>query len=380
MVSMKDVAIASGVSVSTVSKALRDYSDISPETKDRICRTASELGYREQENGGRFCSREHTEENHNLGILIDDSGIPSRVHRRFLQGIPGAVKEAAVRGYDTAVINYDLGENRDLSLSAAARRRKVDGMIIVCSHGASSSEYYRISDSGLPAVSVGMNMKGIPSVVFDRTEGAERLLEAIFENTAVNIAKIAYIGGNSNFEDASVRNRIKKTAAHYGAAWVVPKSDAAVRENDWEDDSTEGQICRLLGLRKRKIREDIFTIMKKEKVDCIIVSEDEDVPAVKEALRDMGMNPWSDVVIASLSSFIWTGSERGRIHACYSMEYDISDLFEKTIQYLVNEIERPWEEKEIKQKVKGRVVRKNTAGIDTVNNAEKFFGKKSISC
>ena len=44
-ISLKDIAAICGVSLSTVSKALHDYPDISRETAERIQKTASELGY-----------------------------------------------------------------------------------------------------------------------------------------------------------------------------------------------------------------------------------------------------------------------------------------------------------------------------------------------
>ena len=45
MVSMKDIAQRCGVSVATVSKALNGQPDIGPETRDRICAAAEEMGY-----------------------------------------------------------------------------------------------------------------------------------------------------------------------------------------------------------------------------------------------------------------------------------------------------------------------------------------------
>lgn len=45
MVSMKDIAERCNVSVATVSKALNNQSDISEETRKRICQIASDMGY-----------------------------------------------------------------------------------------------------------------------------------------------------------------------------------------------------------------------------------------------------------------------------------------------------------------------------------------------
>ncbi len=45
MVSMKDISVACGVSVATVSKALNDHKDIGEATKEKIRKTAKEMGY-----------------------------------------------------------------------------------------------------------------------------------------------------------------------------------------------------------------------------------------------------------------------------------------------------------------------------------------------
>jgi len=45
MVKLKDIAVRAGVSIMTVSKALRSAKDISPATRERICKLAAEMGY-----------------------------------------------------------------------------------------------------------------------------------------------------------------------------------------------------------------------------------------------------------------------------------------------------------------------------------------------
>ena len=45
LVSLKDIAKECGVSVATVSKALNNHSDISEETKERVIKKASDMGY-----------------------------------------------------------------------------------------------------------------------------------------------------------------------------------------------------------------------------------------------------------------------------------------------------------------------------------------------
>ena len=45
MVSIKDISIACGVSVATVSKALNNHKDVGEDTKEKIRKKAREMGY-----------------------------------------------------------------------------------------------------------------------------------------------------------------------------------------------------------------------------------------------------------------------------------------------------------------------------------------------
>ena len=45
-VSIRDIAREAGVTVGTVSRALNNYPDVSPTTRERIVETAQRLGYR----------------------------------------------------------------------------------------------------------------------------------------------------------------------------------------------------------------------------------------------------------------------------------------------------------------------------------------------
>ena len=53
-VSLKALAAHLGLTVSTVSRALNGYADISPVTRERVARAASELGYRPNQNARRL--------------------------------------------------------------------------------------------------------------------------------------------------------------------------------------------------------------------------------------------------------------------------------------------------------------------------------------
>ena len=54
---IRDVAKKAGVSITTVSKALNDYSDVNPETRQRIREIAEELNYVPMPRAGPWAAR-----------------------------------------------------------------------------------------------------------------------------------------------------------------------------------------------------------------------------------------------------------------------------------------------------------------------------------
>ena len=72
MVSMKDISQRCGVSVSTVSKALNDHSDISEETKKHIKEVARQMGYLPNASAKQL----KTNRSYNIGVLMmDEAGM-----------------------------------------------------------------------------------------------------------------------------------------------------------------------------------------------------------------------------------------------------------------------------------------------------------------
>ena len=71
-VSIRDIAREAGVTVGTVSRALNNYPDVSPTTRERIVETAQRLGYRPNQMARNLSSKH----NHNIALvsqLLDNS-------------------------------------------------------------------------------------------------------------------------------------------------------------------------------------------------------------------------------------------------------------------------------------------------------------------
>ena len=148
MVRLKEIAAAAGVSVMTVSKALRDKPDLSAATKDRIRKLAAEMGYLPDVSAQGLRSRT----TRLLGLVISASTNP--VNARIVMAIEERAHEL---GYDV-VIAHSL--NRPEREEAVLRRliaRRVDGLFIapVYRLGETAAIYEELGKRGIPTVVLG---------------------------------------------------------------------------------------------------------------------------------------------------------------------------------------------------------------------------------
>jgi len=126
-VTLKDIAIKVGVSVTTVSRALAGYSDVAPATRDRIKDTAAELGYFPNITAQRL-RKQRTD---TLGFIMPTFG-PRFSDPFFSEFIAGIGTEAAVHEYDLLVSTHAPdSEEEQKAYRRAARGGWVDGLIVV---------------------------------------------------------------------------------------------------------------------------------------------------------------------------------------------------------------------------------------------------------
>ncbi|WP_458780599.1 LacI family DNA-binding transcriptional regulator [Arthrobacter sp. D3-16] len=148
-IGIKDVAVAAGVSVTTVSHVMNEvsYARISPETRDKVRSAAEELGY----GPNRLAQALRTQRTGMLGLLSEDIATAPHAGRIIL----GADEAAKARGYNLMIINTSGSaslQSRQADVEAFLERR-VDGILY-------ATMYHRTVE--LPA-----NLGSVPSVLLD---------------------------------------------------------------------------------------------------------------------------------------------------------------------------------------------------------------------
>ncbi len=122
-ITIEDISRQLSLSVSTVSKALNDYSDVSDATKQRVRDAALTMGYTPSA-AARNLRRQRTEK---IGFSY---GYPTKdVGEYASRLINGAVGAAEKEGYNLTL--YPFRQDRLDQLVHIARAREVDGLLLM---------------------------------------------------------------------------------------------------------------------------------------------------------------------------------------------------------------------------------------------------------
>lgn len=147
-VTIKDIARELGISPSTVSRALKDHPDISPETKKAVNELAEKLNY--QPNVVALSLRQS--KTNTIGVVI-----PEIVHFFFSTVISGIEDVAYKAGYNVILTQSNESFQRETTDIKALFNSRVDGMLISLSRETTNFDHIE-----------SMMAKGVSIVFFDR--------------------------------------------------------------------------------------------------------------------------------------------------------------------------------------------------------------------
>lgn len=157
---IEDVAAAAGVSVATVSRALRGLPNVAESTRKRVRAAADELEYRADPAASRLA----TGRSRSIAVVVQllNGWYSSHV-------VAGVEAVCADAGYDTVVVGVGPGfRDRDV-FGASAIHRRVDGIIFV-DVMVSDDELASLAEQSMVVVSVGHELPSVTSVGIDDVE------------------------------------------------------------------------------------------------------------------------------------------------------------------------------------------------------------------
>jgi len=149
VVTLKDIARKTGKSITTVSRALNDYGDVSAETKALVLRVAQELGY----TPNTLAQRLQKQRTDTIGLIIPTFG-PRFSDPYFSEILAGIGNRAAQFGYDLLVSTRAPGEGELVAYRAIIDSRRVDGFILIRTRR-QDARVECLQDAGFPFVAFG---------------------------------------------------------------------------------------------------------------------------------------------------------------------------------------------------------------------------------
>ena len=155
---IEDVAAAAGVSVATVSRALRGMPNVAESTRAKVQQIAGTLHYRADPAASRLA----TGRSRSIAVAV-----PLLNGWYFSHVVAGVEAVCAEAGYDTIVIG--LGTERtcvELIDGSDALHRRADGLIVV-DVALPADDLRSLDDRGLALVAVGPVRNGVPSIGID---------------------------------------------------------------------------------------------------------------------------------------------------------------------------------------------------------------------
>jgi LacI family transcriptional regulator len=227
MVSIKDISAACGVSTATVSKALNGAHDVSEATRERVCRTAEELGYRPNAAARSL----KTNRTYDLGVLFKDEAGSGLTHEYFSAVLEGFKNEAESKGFDITFINTN---SSSMSYLDHCVYRNLDGIAVVCADYA-DPRVVELAGSPIPIVTIDYVFNGKTAVLSDNLKGITDLFQYVYGQ---GHRKIAFIHGAPSSVTES------RTVGFYRAAEAAGLSvpDAYVREGIFHDAASCARI------------------------------------------------------------------------------------------------------------------------------------------
>jgi LacI family transcriptional regulator len=161
-ITIKDIAKALGLSTSTVSRALRDSYEISPETKEKVLQYARETNYRPNPIALSLKEKRSS----SIGVLVSE--IANSFFSQVINGIESVAQE---RGYNVVIAQSKENYEREVSALNYLASRSVDGIILSVS--AETHDFSAIDQ---------LYGKGMAMVGFDRIVDTLQMHKVIVNN------------------------------------------------------------------------------------------------------------------------------------------------------------------------------------------------------
>lgn len=200
-VRISDLADALGLTKSTVSRALNNYSDIAPETRRRVAEMAAKMGYAPMP----YAQAVRTGRVRALGLVLEIDA-PDRYGPFLAEFLGGITQEASLEGWTLTVASSSSREEMEATVTRLLQEHKVDGFILPRT---------RVADHRVDF----LRAKHVPFVLYGRTgyggpehglswfdvDGGQAMRAAVLRLAGLGHRRIGFVGYAEEYNFALLR-------------------------------------------------------------------------------------------------------------------------------------------------------------------------------
>jgi LacI family transcriptional regulator len=298
---IKDIAKQLNISISTVSRAMRNAPDVNADTRKAVMALSEELSYQPN----KLALSLKQKQTHNIGVIVPNLDY---VLATMVKGIDEVALEA---GYTVMVCQSNESFGREIVNTRRLLDSLVDGFIISVSSETKVFDHFKkIKEKQMPMVVFDRVTPDLiaPSVRIDNTDGGFQATEHLIEQ---GYKRIAILAGPKNLGISNSRlegyiNALKK--------YKIKPEQELIIHCDFNQDYAYVATQELLAMKKRP--DAIFTISDRMAIGAMLAIKEKGLTMPHDiGLVGFNNEPVTRLVTPAISSVDQPAFELGKIAA-----------------------------------------------------------------
>ncbi len=299
-VTMKEIAKKLGVSVSTVSRALKDSPELHEETKRKIVEMAKEMNYQPNLLAQSLrISRTKT-----LGVIV-----PEITSHFFASCVSGIQDAALKRGYNVMICQSNESLDQEKANIKTLVSSQVDALLISLSRETNNyGHLYELYDREIPFVLFDRVHEDIPvsKITFNDVGGAYEVTRHLLERGR---RRIMYVSGP---EDLYISKKRKEGYLRALAEYGLPEDPNLIKITDLTYAGNEKVAREIAAMDTRP--DAVFCMIDPVAVDALMLWKSMGIRIPEDmALAGFTDNPTAAVVEPPLTTVSQPGYEMGKL-------------------------------------------------------------------
>jgi LacI family transcriptional regulator len=309
---IRDIALKLDISISTVSRAIRNMPEVNPKTKREVLAMAKKLKYEPNV----VAQSLRNSKTLTLGVIV-----PDLVPHFFASSISGMQNIASKKGYNIVICQSNETFDTEVKNIQTLISSRVDGLLIsVSGETCNYDHFHSLYSRGIPLVFFDRVCEEINTtkIIVDDHNGAFKAAEHLILE---GCKKIAFLSGPQHLSISKNRLQGYKEALQ---KYNIPLDEKLIFVTDLSEEDNRRQIKALLNLSSRP--DGIIAINDPVAIQALYILQENGIHIPEEiALVGFTNEPASALVEPSLTTLSQPSFEIGQI----------------AVQHILNQINNP---------------------------------------